>query len=406
MEEAALSVGQFIQIINETLRQTFAGPFVIEGEISGYTVKDGKWIIFSLKDEAEANTKLKCFATVYKVSGSFEDGMRVRVSGMPSVKQWSDFQLDVQQMEPVGEGALKRAYDLLKKKLEAEGLFSIARKREIPKFPERIGLITSSDAAAYGDFLRILNNRWGGVTVLHANVRVQGKEAVGEILQAFQAFGSLSKNERPDVIVLTRGGGSLEDLHAFNDEQVARAVYGSSIPVVCGVGHERDESLCDFVADVRASTPSNAAERVVPDRRDVSYALNMMIERMGDRLHRTIDDRKNVIDSAMRSITHVMERQKASVDHIVQRLLLRTGGWTAQIRQSVEASERLLKNVDPTRVLSRGYSIVKIGEKVIKDASELEAGAMIEVTLGRGGFEAEIGKIRNPNFETNSNRKS
>jgi exodeoxyribonuclease VII large subunit len=225
---------------------------------------------------------------------------------------------------------------------------------------------------------------------MHANVRVQGKEAVSEILQAFHAFESLPKSERPDVIVLTRGGGSLEDLHAFNDEQVARAVYGSSIPVVCGVGHERDESLCDFVADVRASTPSNAAERVVPDRREIVYALNMMIERTGDRLHRTIDDRKGVIDSAMRSIIHVMERQKASVDHVVQRLLLRTGGWTTQIRQSVEASERLLKNVDPTRVLSRGYSIVKVGEKVIKDASQLEVGATIEVTLGRGTIESEV----------------
>lgn len=392
-----LSVSQFIRLINETLRQTYAEPFVIEGEISGFTVKDGKWLIFSLKDEAEANTKLKCFTTVYKVSGSFEDGMRVRVSGSPSVKPWSDFQLDVLRMEPVGEGALKRAYELLKKKLEAEGLFAVARKRPLPRFPDRIGLITSSDAAAYGDFLRILHNRWSGVTVLHVNVHVQGREAVPEILQAFQALQALPVSEQPEVIILTRGGGSLEDLHAFNDEAVARAVFSSTIPVICGVGHERDESLSDYVADVRASTPSNAAERVVPDRREIEFALKMIVERMGDTLHYAIDGKQTLIDKAMRSMTQVMERQQASLDQIVQRLLLRSGGWTAQIRQAVISHERLLKNVDPTRVLSRGYSIVKLGQRIVKDASTLEVGSLVEVTLGRGSFESVVKKVRRGN---------
>src|SRR3989338_10509233 len=158
--------------------------------------------------------------------------MRVRVFGAPTVSKWSKFQLTVERVEPIGEGALKRAYDLLKKKLESEGLFDAARKRVLQRFSERIGLITSSDAAAYGDFLRILNNRWGGVVVQHTDVRVQGKDAVEEILAAFSLFTSLSFDKRPDVLVLTRGGGSLEDLHAFNDERVARAVYASNIPVV------------------------------------------------------------------------------------------------------------------------------------------------------------------------------
>lgn len=389
--DAVLSVADFLKLANEVLRLNMQGnAFAVEGEISGYTVKDGKWIIFSLKDENEANTKLKCFGTTYKVAGQFEDGMRVRVWGPPSVTKWSDLQISVERMEPVGEGALKRAYDLLKAKLEAEGLFAVSRKRALPKFPDRIGLITSSDAAAYGDFLRILNNRWSGVAVMHANVRVQGNQAVEHILGAFDYFNQLPAEEKPDVIVLTRGGGALEDLHAFNDERVARAVYSSTVPVVCGVGHERDESLCDFVADVRASTPSNAAERVVPDRREVEYALQMMVDRVCDTVHRTIDQQRGVIETADRVMMHFMERRKSQVDGVVQRLLLQSSAWMMSLRSRIESEERLLRNVDPTRVLGRGYSIVTSQGKVVKDAVALPVGAEIEVTFARGKRGAKI----------------
>lgn len=386
-----LSVSDFLKLSNEVLHQNIqSGAFAVEGEISGFSVKDGKWLIFCLKDETEANVKVKCFTTVYKVQGTFEDGMRVRVWGGPSVKAWSDFQLDVERMEPVGEGALKRAYDLLKKRLQQEGLFATSRKRALPKFPQCIGLITSSDAAAYGDFLRILNNRWGGVQVIHADVRVQGKEAVTEIISALANFSDLPIDQRPDVVVLTRGGGSLEDLHAFNDERVVRAVYGSLIPVVCGVGHERDESLCDFVADVRASTPSNAAERVVPDRREVEYTVQMMVERVCDRFHRTLDDQRYKIETANRVFTQVMERRQTQVDGVVQRLFLRSSTWMGNLRNRLEGEERLLRNVDPTRVLGRGYSIVTSAGKIIKEAAALSVGAEIEVTFARGTRDAKI----------------
>src|SRR3989339_697380 len=189
MDANVLSVSQYLQIVNAVLREHVpSGEIVVEGEISGFTVKDGKWIIFDLKDEQDAKTKVACFGTTYKILGAFENGMKVRVFGYPTVKPWSTFQIDVQRIDPVGEGALKRAYELLKKKLEAEGLFDAGRKRALPRFPERIGLITSRDAAAYGDFLRLLNNRWGGVKILHAHVHVQGREAVGEIVAALEYF--------------------------------------------------------------------------------------------------------------------------------------------------------------------------------------------------------------------------
>lgn len=393
IEPTVLSVGQYIDLANRVLREYVARDLYVEGEISGYTVKDGKWIIFQLKDENDPRAKVNCFATTFKINGAFEDGMRVRVSGYPTVKEWSAFQIDVQTMEPVGEGALKKAYEALKKKLEAEGLFDAGRKRSLPRFPERIALITSRDAAAYGDFLRILNNRWGGATVEFAHVHVQGKEAVPEILGAFAYVNALSEEDRPEVLVLTRGGGSLEDLHAFNDEAVARAVYGSKIPVVCGVGHERDESLCDFVADVRASTPSNAAERVAPDRRELEREVTMMQRRVEERMETWIEDRLRAITRAAQIGESLLAHARERTHTATRRLFERADGWLAPWREAVLAHERVLKNVDPKRVLERGYAIASVGGRVVTDAAALEPGSEIGVQLSRGSFDAEVLRV-------------
>ncbi|OGL94370.1 exodeoxyribonuclease VII large subunit, partial [Candidatus Uhrbacteria bacterium RIFCSPLOWO2_12_FULL_47_9] len=244
MEPVVLHVADYLALLNEVLHDRVpSNEILIEGEVSDYRVAQQKWVSFDLKDE-KAEAVLKCFATVWQIGTPIEDGMRVHVKGFPKMyERFGTLKLNVQSIEPIGEGALKRAYDLLKKKLEVEGLFDVSRKRTLPRFPKKIGLITSRDAAAYGDFLRIVNNRWGGIEIDHAHVHVQGREAVPEILGAFRHFNALPLEERPDAIVLTRGGGGLEDLHAFNDEQVARAVYQSIIPVVVAVGHERDESL-------------------------------------------------------------------------------------------------------------------------------------------------------------------
>lgn len=370
--EPVLQVSEYLKLANQVLKLNIDGyAFAVEGEIFDYKIKDGKWIMFSLKDENDPSAKVGCFATTFKISGAFEDGMRVRVWGPPAINKWSGFQIEVQKMEVVGDGALKKAYELLKKKLEAEGLFDFARKRSLTRFPERIGLITSRDAAAFGDFVRILNNRWGGVEIWFSHVHVQGREAVPEILVAFQKFNSLPDGERPEVLVLTRGGGSLEDLHAFNDEQVVRAVFGSKIPVVCGVGHERDESLCDFVADVRASTPSNAAERVVPNRREVLYEIETMARRVETRLVDSVDDKQFLIERVTNLIFSAVDRQKEKLSQLI----------------------RVLSNLDPKRVLSRGYSIVTSRGKIVKDSSTLEIGAEVGVQLAQGSLDAEVLRI-------------
>jgi exodeoxyribonuclease VII large subunit len=257
-----ISVTEFVSIINETL--AFAYPQVtIEGEVSSFKVNQGKFVFFDLKDEANV---LSCFMMVHQLKMPIEDGMKVRVTGTPKVTKFSKFSLTVRAVELAGEGELRRAMELLKKKLEGEGLFDQARKRPIPKFPVRLGLITSGASAAYADFIKILNARWSGVEVLLADVSVQGAAAPDQIVGALEYFNTL--RDPVDVLVLIRGGGSLEDLAAFSTEPVARAVAASRTPIIVGVGHEVDFSLADYAADLRAATPTDAARLVVPDRHE------------------------------------------------------------------------------------------------------------------------------------------
>lgn len=392
-ERRTVSVSEFLSLVNETLRLIPSQEFLVEGEVSDFRVAQEKWVSFDLKDE-QGEAVLKCFMTAWQLQTPIENGMRVQVLGYPKVyERFGQFKMNAQEVTPVGEGALQRAYVLLKKKLESEGLFDEARKRSLPRFPERIGLITSRDAAAYGDFLRILHNRWSGVTVMHAHVHVQGREAVPELLGAFSYFNALPTAERPDVLVLTRGGGGLEDLHAFNDEHVARAVFSSKIPIVCGVGHERDESLCDFVADIRASTPSNAAELVVPSRKEVRYEIESMARHAEDRFEDSMQTHAFAIQHAMQSMGSMLGRQQERFSHSERRFAETTHAWLPRLRDRLEMSLRLLYQLDPARILSRGYSIVRINDRVIRETSSLEIGQSVSVQLAAGSFDANVKRI-------------
>ena len=411
-----MTVGDYLTLVNDSLALIPSESIVVVGEIVDHRVSQSKWINFDLKDE-EKDAKISCFATVFKVKTPLEDGMRVQVVGYPKVyERFGKFSLNVEAVEPVGEGALAKAYALLKKKLEAEGLFAQDRKREIPRFPSRIGLITSSEAAAYGDFLRILNNRWGGVEVVHVPVHVQGQYAVGEILGAFEQLNALQ--ERPEVIVLTRGGGSLEDLHAFNDEAVARAVFQSDVPVVVGVGHERDESLCDFVADVRASTPSNAAEIVVPDRREILRDVELSAQRMEDVLTMELERRERAVERAVSALGQFIELRMQDVRLTIERLSHAFDRFRLSLvatRQHIERNQevishaflsvferlkqgtasliRLFESFDVQRVLERGYSIVRSGGSSVRDASKLATGQSLQIQLARGSVTSEVTDI-------------
>jgi exodeoxyribonuclease VII large subunit len=390
-EEKALSVSEFIQTLNFSLESAvFPYGATIEGEVVEYRVSQGKWIWFNLKD---ADGILNCFATVWQLKVPLEDGMKVRVHGQPKIFQKSGkFSINVDRVELVGEGALRRAFELLKKKLSAEGLFAPERKRAIPRFPERVGLIASRESAAYTDFLRILGNRWGGVTIHSAHVQVQGREAESDIVGAFRYFNA--HPELAEVIVLTRGGGSIEDLHAFNSEDVARAVFSSKIPVVVGVGHERDESLADYVADVRASTPSNAAERLTPDRRDVARELAGFAKDMESVLVETVGHReRRLVELESRLHEHVRSA-RAEFEAVWHDLLSACAGFESRIEKmaaAVERDLRLLKTLDPKAVLKRGYSIARnAAGKLLRDPAQVDKGDAVSLQLEKGAIETKV----------------
>ena len=262
MTELKLTVSQFIDFCNQSLDYAFPS-LIIEGEVASFKVNQGKWVFFDLKD---AESSIGCFMTISQLNIALTDGMKVQVWATPGLTRWGKFSLTVRKMLPVGEGSIKKSFELLKRKLTAEGIFDPAKKRPLPSGISKVGVISSTSAAGYIDFLKILDNRWGGLQIYTINTQVQGLAASEQIIRALNFF---NQHGGVEVVAILRGGGSADDLAVFNDEQLARTIAASRIPVLTGIGHEIDESLADLAADVRASTPSNAAERLVLDRHTI-----------------------------------------------------------------------------------------------------------------------------------------
>lgn len=387
------SVSEYLQFLNDTLVNL--DPYhtiVIEGEVAGYKVSQQKWIWFDLKDETGL---VSCFATIWNVKQPLSDGMKVRVTGYPKVYAKSGkMSFTINTLELVGEGTLKKSYELLKKKLQNEGLFDEGRKRRLPKFPTKVALITSPEAAAYTDFVRILNNRWGGVEVNLLPVAVQGQSAVEEILSAFHWLNS--HFDGYDLCVLTRGGGSLEDLIAFNSEEVARAVYACRIPVVCGIGHERDECLAEYVADVRASTPSNAAELITPSRASVITELDFIMEQFSSSLRYQIKNYTYQVNQIFSAIEHYAQEPLNKYRNLFVRMDRNFDQYFFHLKsftEKIDGWQKLLNNLDPKNILKKGYSIVRNKKGIIRRASEVVRDEEIVIELSQGSLEAKINKI-------------
>jgi len=386
------SVSEYLQFLNDTLISI--DPYrviAVEGEVADFKVSQQKWIWFDLKD---ATGLLSCFTTVWTLKTAVEDGMKVRITGYPKVYSKSGkMSFTINTLELVGEGTLKKAYELLKKKLQAEGLFDAGRKRILPRFPNRVALITSKEAAAYMDFVKILNNRWSGVEVNLLSVAVQGKSAIEEITGAFRWLNAHAADY--DVCVLTRGGGSMEDLIAFNSEEVARAVYASKVPVVCGIGHERDECLAEYVADVRASTPSNVGEILVPSRKEILSELNFIAEQFGN----SINFKLNFLNHAIDRVFSLIEQRGREPFIKCRELFVRfehkfeSFNFCLKKNQTdLDSFAKLLLNLDPGRLLSRGYSIARGSKGIIRSADDVALGEEIMVELGKGRLGAEVVK--------------
>ena len=368
----ALSVSAAVELINQQLFGIAGPDLMVEGEVSEFAISQGKWVRFTLKD-TDGGALLKCFLTIHATPKIYP--------------RYGQFTLNVNSIELQGEGALAKQLERLRLKLDQEGLFDPARKRELPRYPSRIGLVASRESAAYTDFLRILQNRWGGVQVDSYHVHVQGERAVPEIVGTLQAINALPEDERPDVLVLTRGGGALEDLMAFNDEAVVRAVFASAVPIVVGIGHERDESLAELAADVRASTPSNAAERVVPDREAIERQVDMTAQRLLDVVQDQLQRKRHAVDTSVHRLERVMQMVRYEVERAmgaVERMGTMLLHDLASAKDRVASLARYLNEMDPQRVLKRGYAIVRKDKAILKDVSAISQGDQIHVQLANG----------------------
>jgi exodeoxyribonuclease VII large subunit len=425
-----------------SIRDLLAGEFAdvsVEGEVSNAHSAQSGHLYFTLKD-ARSQIRCVCFRTqLQRLKFRPEDGLHVTVRGSVSVyESRGEYQIYVEHVEPVGLGALQLAFEQLKKRLEADGLFDLARKKALPLLPRRIGLVTSPRGAAVRDIVRILRRRFANLHVITYPVRVQGEGAAAEVAEAIKYF---NRKQLVDVLILARGGGSIEDLWAFNEEIVARAIAACTIPVISGVGHETDFTIADFVADMRASTPSAAAELVVRSRQEFDRHLADTQRQLAQRMRYLLLDARHrlqdlSVDRALRQLEVLLRRYRQRTDELTGELAeglrarfdrsrrrlslvgnrlasmdlrarLRSAALRLEQRSSrlgvnaerlVNAKRRHLERLrlqleerSPLRVLARGYAICYDAQgNVVRAAEEVALGSSIRVQLSRGRLDAEV----------------
>lgn len=422
-------VSELTRLIRMTLEDEF-GTVWVEGELSNVHAHTSGHVYFTLKDETAQIQAALFRRERQQVRFELKDGLKVRVLGdVTAYEARSQYQIIVRHMEPLGRGDLQEAFERLKKKLQAEGLFDAARKKRLPLLPRRIGIVTSPTGAAIRDMLNILSRRFPNVYVLIAPVKVQGEGAAEEIAAAIDL---LNARGGLDVLIVGRGGGSLEDLWAFNEEIVARAIARSKIPIISAVGHEIDFTISDFVADLRAPTPSAAAELVVRPKAEFEAELRHWAQRLSRALRQRVLELRNRLLRAERSdvfraprhvvrnqrqrveslaaalrreIRHELERRQQRLDELAARLpRLAQRSLEAQ-RQRLKRGEVALTALNPRRVLERGYSITrrKRDQLVVRSADEVMPGESVLTLLARGWVESNVIQRGNHAGEVESN---
>jgi exodeoxyribonuclease VII large subunit len=394
-----LSVSQLNRYIkmNFDADENLANIF-ISGEISNFTnhYRTGH-LYFTLKDDSAAVRAVMFNSSAKRLKFMPEDGMKVIARGRVSVYEASgQYQLYVDDMQPDGVGALNLAYEQLKEKLQKEGLFSEHHKKTLPPYPEKVGVITSPTGAAVRDIINVLGRRFPYAEIVFCPVLVQGEGAHLQLTDAVSLFNS---ERAADVIIIGRGGGSIEDLWEFNDEGLARAVYNSEIPVISAVGHETDFTICDFVADMRAPTPSAAAELAVPDANELQYALSALKNRMFLNVSSGIADRRSRLEyltskGALKSPDEMLSNRSQRLDTAFSKMLSsyenRIGGKKVEFISAATA----LSKLDPMSVLMRGFAFVsdKNGKNVYSSQA-LAKGDKINVRFHDGSAVCEVKEI-------------
>ena len=395
MAQQVLSITQLNEYIRSRLdADPLLSQVAVRGEVSNYKMYPSGHHYFTLKDEGGA---LKCVmfkGNAIRLRFRPENGMKVIAMGKVSVyPRDGAYQLYCTAMAMDGVGDLYAAFEQLKKKLAAEGLFDPAHKKPLPQYPAVIGIITSSAGAAVHDMIRILRKRYPLTKVRLLPVRVQGIEAPGEIAAA---IGYANRHKLADLLIVGRGGGSMEDLWAFNDEKVAYAIYHSEIPVISAVGHEPDVTISDYVADLRAATPSNAAELAVPDQDALRQNLDSMASAMAVALNRQIKAARqhlNVLSqsSALKSPTGYLDQQRKNLQVLNDKLCYGENQMLQRKRQRYIAAVSKLDAMSPLKVLTRGYSMAqKEDGKVVRSIHQVEQGERITVSMEDGKLSAIV----------------
>ena len=399
MQQQVLSITQINEYIRGKMDQDqLLVQLAVRGEISNYKMYPSGHHYFTLKDE---NAALKC--VMFKASAARlrfrpENGMKVIAMGRITVyPRDGAFQLYCSAMSMDGVGDLYAAFEQLKAKLAAQGLFAPEHKKPLPPFPGTIGIVTSSAGAAVHDMLRLLNKRYPLTRVRLFPVRVQGAEAPGEIAAAIRYANHY---RLADLLIVGRGGGSIEDLWAFNDERVAYAIYESRIPIISAVGHEPDVTISDYVADLRAATPSNAAELAVPDQaallQNMDAAASAMASALAGRL-RHARQRLAVLSQspALISPTGYLEQRGKNLEHLKTRLIAAQTQQLQRKRQRFIAATSKLDAMSPLKVLSRGYSIVNADDgNILRSVHQTAPGGKIRVTLSDGSLSAVVAEVK------------
>lgn len=399
MAQNVLSITQVNEYIRAQMdRDSLLNSVAVRGEISNYKMYPSGHHYFTLKDEAAA---LKCVmfkGNATRLRFRPENGMKVIAMGKISVyPRDGAYQLYCTGMAMDGVGDLYAAFEQLKAKLAAQGLFDPAHKKPIPKFPGTIGIVTSSAGAALHDMLRILKKRYPLSQVRLLPVRVQGAEAPGEIAAAIRYANHYSL---ADLLIVGRGGGSIEDLWAFNDERVAYAIYESKIPIISAVGHEPDVTISDFVADLRAATPSNAAELAVPDQDALQQSLDSMSAAMAAALNRQLISARrhlNILSAspALQSPTGYLEQKRLGLDRLRERLISAETRWIDRKKQGFIGLTAKLDAMSPLKVLTRGYAMTQTEDgTVIRSVQQLHPGDNIQISLSDGHVTAAVTEVK------------
>jgi exodeoxyribonuclease VII large subunit len=365
----------------------------VQGEVSNLSRPRSGHLYFTLKDSSSALRCVMWRATFSRQSFVPKDGDAIEVHGSINIYEaGGQYQLYADLIRPLGEGALYQEFMRLKARLEAEGLFEEERKRPIPRWPHKIGIVTSATGAALRDMLHTLRRRFPLPEIILAPTTVQGSEAPPGIVAALE---KLNRIVHPDVILIARGGGSIEDLWAFNDEGVARAIAASLAPVISGVGHETDFTIADFVSDLRAPTPTAAAELATPNKEDLFVSLNELIVRLGHAVQSALDSQRwelNRIENrlAMRSPQTRIRSDRQRLDELSYRISIALAHRLQLQQAQLSGTTKRLASLNPTTILQRGYAMVTLPDgQVVKSVNQVKSGDGLNIRVSDGQFEAQ-----------------